>query len=170
LLIGKGNSRNQPAWSTFVVSGRSGRRYLPDRARLLADGVWLDYGHTRCSLRVKLEADQVRVAAALGGAAEPTRLQLQLRLQPSTRLRLADGTAVELGEKLARIEQPPGELSIGPGHWSIELPRPWTLDWPVGPFNPYAKDGAAPLDQAAGILGIDLPASGWLELIVRRGA
>ncbi|MFQ6048522.1 MAG: hypothetical protein ACE5K7_04085, partial [Phycisphaerae bacterium] len=139
LLIGRGNSRNQPAWSTFVVCGPTGRRYLPDQARLLDDGVQLHYGPTRCTLQVALQPDQARIGASVGGTSQPARLQLQLPLRPATKLQCPDGTQVELTGQAAstrRIAQPAGRLSVGPGLWSIELPRPWSLDWPVRPFNP----------------------------------
>jgi hypothetical protein len=170
LLIGQGNSRNQPAWSTFVVAAPAGRRYLPDRSGLLPDGVWLDYGPTRCSLRLELHQAEARILAALAGAAEPTMLQLQLRLRPGLTLRLSDGSSHQLGTQPVRIEQPPGTLSIGPDRWSIDLPRPWSLDWPVRPFNPYAKDGYAPIAQAAAILALPLSADNPTQLTVRPGS
>ncbi len=169
LLIGKGNSRNQPEWSTFVVAGRDGRRYLPDRAGLLSDGVWLDYGRTRCIVRVDLSAERARIGAAVTGASEPARLQLQLRLGAGMAVRGSDGARATLSSQPVRLDEAAGVLTVEPAGWSIELPRRWSLDWPVAPFNPYAKDGSAPPEQAAGILGVDVPAAGEVWLTVRRG-
>ncbi len=39
--------------------------------------------------------------------------------------------------------------------WWIDLPADATFQYPVSPFNPYAKDGRAPLEEAVGIVLAD---------------
>ena len=105
----------------------------------------------------------------MAGASEPARLQLQLRLAAGMAVRGSDGARVTLSSQPVRLDEPDGVLTVEPHGWSIELPRRWSVDWPVAPFNPYAKDGSAPPEQAAGVLGVDLPADGEVWLTVRRG-
>ena len=58
LVVGGGNSREQPEWSTFVVGSGSEVLYLPDWAELHPgdgeDGLRLGYGGQRCSLEVRI--------------------------------------------------------------------------------------------------------------------
>ena len=168
LLIGGGNSRQQPAWSTFVVASPEGRRYLPGRAGLTDDGLWLDYGPTRCVLAWELSDDAATLHAHLSKAPHPTTLQLQLRLRPGVAVRCGD-RQVTVSTNRMHVDKQRGTLDVGPGAWRIDVPSHWTLDWPIAPYNPYTKDGSAPIDQAVAVFSVAVPAQGSVSVTMRRG-
>jgi hypothetical protein len=57
---------------------------------------------------------------------------------------------------------------IAHGGWRIQLVAGSRFTWPVMPFNPYTADGAAPIDEATGVLRVPLdgePVAVTLEII-----
>ena len=94
------------------------------------------------------------------------------RQRGSGMLGVPDMQRLDMGIAMSHFELSATEAGLS-GTWAIqdpgiELPRRGSLDGPVAPFNPYAKDGSAPPEQAAGVLGVDVPAEGELWLTVRR--
>jgi len=128
LLIGGGNSKDQPEWSTFIAGGR----FVPDAGELTDDGrgVTLTYGDLRCTLTLDLSADEaVLEASAEGGSALN---QLVVRVPRGTPLRCASGLAAETGDEL--LDWPSREIPAPP---SIPTPstarRPMARVWRCSP-------------------------------------
>jgi hypothetical protein len=162
LIVGGGNSKRQPAWSTFAVGEGEDLVYLPGAATLHPgedrDAVSLTYAGQTCFAEVAVQSDerlQVRLAAAPGAAAV-AHLVLKLRLGETLRTGegdefAVDETCIDGDSSLAWIEH---------NGWRLYLPEGSQFAWPVLPFNPYAADDAAPLDEAAAVLTVPLGETG----------
>jgi hypothetical protein len=135
LIVGGGNSKDQPTWSNFVV----GEKFLPQSARLLTDGVMLDYGTACCVLRVHCDENEATLTYHLESGSQPVTCHLLLHVVPDRPLTTGDGW-------------------ISHGGWRLHLPDDATFEYPVSPFNPYAKEGNAPLEQAVGVVSARLDA------------
>jgi hypothetical protein len=160
LVIGGGNAKDQPAFSTFVVGSGDEQHYLPVAAALhpleSADSVSLTYGEHTCTLQVAVEdAHHLRLtfAAPAGVAA---RAQVPLKIRTGTPLQTATGAEFETGRTPVAITAESAGGWVSHGGWRISLPAGSTLNWPVSPFNPYAADGAGPLDEASAVLAVPL--------------
>lgn len=155
LLIGGGNSKEQPEWSSFVADGR----YLPDRARLVGDGcgVALAYGNVYCLLELEMEPGSVTITgqAEKGSAVQ----QLVLNIKRGQTLRTATGLQTVLAETPVNWDTRQLGEWLHVGGWRIELPHGARLQWPSVAFNPYAADGAAPHGAEMGILSAHLEGS-----------
>ncbi|GIV78119.1 MAG: hypothetical protein KatS3mg050_2513 [Litorilinea sp.] len=176
LVIGGGNAKDQPEFSTFVVGeGVVGegpdRLYLPTGATLQpgaeADGVVLAYGEHVCTLQVAIEDGQGMRLTLSGPEDAPAWGQLAFKLRPGQPLQTGNGENRSV--TAAAWSYTAGENDwIAHGPWRLELPAGATVRWPVHPFNPYAADGAGPLEEAAAIVTVPLdrgPATLRLEPI-----
>jgi hypothetical protein len=149
LIIGGGNSKEQPAFSNFIL----GDDYLPTGGRLVEGGIELDYRTATCSILVEHAADEtlLTLSADLPTGAEDVQCRLPIRVVPGKPLRASDGRALSTDGHHIRLTAK--EVGwIGGENWRIDLPASATFEYPVSPFNPYAKDGAAPLDEAVGMI------------------
>lgn len=138
LVIGGGNSKNQPGWSSFVTAGR----YLPDAGRVAGDGrgVLLHYGDVRCALNLDVRPDAVAIEASAEGASAVH--QMVLRIGRGVALRCASGLEAVTEAPLNWSTREMGDW-LEAGGLRMELPAGARLRWPSMPFNPYAIDGAA---------------------------
>ena len=161
LIIGGGNSKDQPIWSTFTVGKEP--TYLPGAAALQpgddADVLSLTYGNHTCTLTMHIVGRERLEIAMSGPADNAARGRLLLRLSPNNSLRTASGTELPTDMSGWSVDdRQTGGWVIHRG-WRISMPHNSTLTWPVYPFNPYAADGAAPIEEAVAILSIPLGAS-----------
>jgi hypothetical protein len=152
LVIGGGNSKIQPEWSTFAAGGR----YLPDSGRLTdeGDGVVLQYGDVSCGLALELTETEARLTArAQDGMAVNN---LVLPLKRGERVRTEAGVDVELGEHALALE--PAQIGAWVQLGSLRLTVPWgtRLHWPSYPFNPYAIDAAPEKGSETALLSAGL--------------
>lgn len=163
LILGGGNSKEQPEWSSFLADGR----YLPDRARLVQEScaVAFAYGKVYCLLELELDPEGVTVIAHVekGSAVQ----NLVATIKRGARLTTASGLETVCGEQpIVWNSRQMGEwLQVkGTGSpWQIEIPHGTRLQWPSYPFNPYAADGAPPHGSEVGILSVPLdgPSVKW---------
>lgn len=152
LLLGGGNSKDQAEWSSFVAGGR----LLPDQGGLLpeGDGVALQYGKVRCTLRLRFEGNAVRIEGAAEGG--PALQQFIVWAKGGETVRSEQGLEAKLGADA--IYWRPQQL----GAWleiagcRIEVPHGADFRWPTAAFNPYAIDGAAPFGAEHGMLAARL--------------
>ncbi|MCC6457142.1 MAG: hypothetical protein IT328_19465 [Caldilineaceae bacterium] len=159
LIIGGGNAKSQPAFSNFVFTNGSEPLYLPDSAHLRSDAardtVELDYGGPRGVLTVEPQ-DNTRLLLQLEAPAQPAHSkvvgQLMFRIAPGDTLRTGAGAEVVVDETPITFTAEEAGGSIAQGKWRIHLPAGSIFQWPVAPFNPYAADGAAPIEEAAAIV------------------
>lgn len=173
LLIGGGNSRHDPFFSTFDVGENGGRRLEPDaisfRSNSTGETIRFRYGKCACLLRLRWESKSV--------------LEFTFELPPSTRknatvvagftMKLKIGSSLAWRSGGAKGVQGQAKLSartatevswgasracskrviIGEG-WSLEMPEESTLLWPVYPYNPYAVDNASPASEAVAAVSV----------------
>lgn len=179
LLIGGGNSKYTPKFSTFnVVRGRR-HTLVADESTVAFDGeaarLDMDYDGVRCvcSLDV-LGADAVRFRFSAEDR-RPTEGEdvtvtgrLLLRLFRGEKL-THQGHTSEIDPKatLAWKLGPDAPLSSGRG-WVLECPGSATIEWPEYPFNPYAIDNTAPEDCAMSVVAMTLlPDRPAAEIVLR---
>ena len=160
LLIGGGNSREQPEWSSFVVEIEGGTAYLPDSAQLERDGdvdtVKMTYAGCTCTLSTQIvSADHLQLTA-LGATGQPSRAQFLLQLDPAHALRTGLGDQLTLNADPISLSAEKAGGAIEHRGWRVVLPPGSRVEWPVLPFNPYTEDGAAPVDEAVAILSVPL--------------
>jgi hypothetical protein len=171
LIVGGGNSKNQPQWSTFSVGQDEDLAYLPGAAALHpgqdSDGVSLTYaGHT-CRVEIRV-ASEDRLAVSLAGTARAAvTAHLVFKLRLGEELQSSTGEQTTVGEERIEVEAGASGAWVAHHGWRVTLPAGSQLLWPVLPFNPYAADDAAPIDEAAAILSVPLgeePVSVVLEV------
>ncbi len=174
LIIGGGNTKLQPYWSTFTVGNprllehRPGDTnpdfkppvdllWVPERATLLtakhAPGLQLRYGKETCTVTVRVIRDRrlqltYRTSPPKG---EPVEAHLPF-LKRQGGLRLANGRRIYLNHAPIEI---PAEETGGSMEWhgmGVTIPAGSRLLWPALQHNPYKKDGSSPLDNARLVL------------------
>lgn len=170
LIIGGGNSKNQPAWSTFAVGSGTQVSHLPVAADLSPgadrDALALTYpapgsGETtgvpaECVLALQIVSRECLEIYLTGTVQAPAEAHLTLKLDPGKPLRTGAGTTLALDEPPIDLDTEASGGWVAWGRWRITVPAGCRFQWPVSPFNPYAADGAAPLDEAAGVLTVPL--------------
>lgn len=169
LTVGGGSSRLQPAFHTFSVLERGTLHVAPDAARIESnaggeDVLCLEFGPVRCTLGVRLLADQsvcLRWRADWPAMAPDVSvtagLTLPYLLDRDAQSSLAGTTPETLGARkdVVWIERPAAPLppwTLSVGRLQVDLPAGTTFHWPEYPFNPYAIDNAAPAESAVGAL------------------
>jgi hypothetical protein len=186
LIVGGGNTKLQPLWSSFTVgdtallehvpgdedpdfSVRPGLLHVPDRAQLDSSGedirLQLDYGATECSIVLVQEGeDEMRIELAqrtderakATNSAGPVQAHLTLMPRIGQPLRAHDGSELALGASEIIIDAVEGGW-IEHGNWRLTLPSGSRCCWPVLPHNPYRKDGLATIEEARLVVSIPLP-------------
>lgn len=164
LILGGGNTKLQPLWSTFTVGDTAllshkpgdespnfapppGLLHVPDAATLSTTppALALRYGGADCRVRVDLsEPDKARLLYAVGSLPEqPVAAHLTLLPRMGQDWETASGKTGKLGSEPFRLG--PGEAGAWLAHngWRISLPPGASVVWPVLPHNPYKKDGSA---------------------------
>ncbi len=175
LILGGGNTKLQPRWSTFTIGDLNllrhkagdedprftpgaGLVHIPTAARLLDGnrfGVELDYSGKRGTVAVATAGGNRMEIAYSGDKTMTAHLQLLPRMgkeltAASGRRQLLDATSVLWK---------PGEA----GEWielagvRVTVPKDATVAWPVLPHDPYKKDGRA--EPLQGRIVVDLPLS-----------
>ncbi len=157
LIVGGGNSKDQPEWSNFVA----GDVHLPTSARLTLTGVVLDYAGARCELEiVHAESEAVLTCRCCKPPEGDRRIvcRLPLHIVPGKEITTAAGRSFPAdGDAIAVTGKDAGGW-IAHNGWRLDLPAGAAFEYPVRPFNPYAKDGRGPLDQAIGTVTAHLTA------------
>jgi hypothetical protein len=175
LIIGGGNTKLQPLWSTFTVGDVSllthtpgdedpkflpppGISHVPSEAKLDPDAtaLHLTYGDVQVHATVELDDQQATLVYALDSETSQP-VAGHAILMP--RMKRPWSTA---SDKHGTLSDEPIELKAGDaGAWlqldrvRIALPENASIHWPVLPHNQYRKDGHA--EPAEGRLVIALP-------------
>lgn len=179
LIISGGNTRLQPAWSTFTVGDpallahragdedpdftvRPGLDHLPASVTLRADelGLDLDYAGVPATVRLELSDDSATVRYRLHGRSDRP-VAAHAALVPRL------GEPWRAGSHAGILDETPIRLSgadcdgwFAHRGWRLSLPAEAIIEWPVLPHNPYTKDGSAELDEARIVITLPLPAPG----------
>lgn len=164
LILGGGNTKLQPLWSTFTVGDvnllfhkpgdenpnfipPAGLVHVPTNASLDSDStrLILEYSSVKCQLSVDLtDPHRARVVYATSGAG-PDAIAAHVTFLP------------HLGGAWSTASGKSGTISgesftLGPGEsgdwfahhgWRVHLPAQAIVQWPVLPHNQYVKDGHA---------------------------
>ena len=154
LIVGGGNSKEQPGWSNFVVGDLS----LPTSARLLDDGVELSYGEARCTIQAEIGEEETALTFSLASSAVegPVRAQLPLHIVPGEPLSTASGATFPTDGTPVSLTQETSGGHIHHNGWELRLPEGAVFEYPISPFNPYAKEGNAPLAEAVAVVRVEL--------------
>jgi hypothetical protein len=169
LILGGGNTKLQPLWSSFTIgnpallshksgdqnpnfSEPAGLTHVPSNATLAPTGmaVSLDYNSSRCGIQLALtDTNKAQVSYSVDKISGNAPIEAHVTLLPSlgkswrTAARIMGeirGDAIKLQtEELGGWFEDNG--------WRIEVPAGSTLSWPVLPHNPYRKDGHAELSE-----------------------
>lgn len=185
LILGGGNTKLQPGWSTFTRGDTSllqhkpgdespnflppaGLLHVPTAARLLRDnrlGVELEYGEARGEVRLNvLGAERLEYSAS----GDPA-LAAHVTVLP----RMGQAVTSASGKRAEFSGQPFTWTGGAAGEWielagvRLVLPPRASVRWPVLPHNPYRKDGRAGPEE--GRLVIDLPPGAPARLVVQVG-
>ena len=180
LILGGGNTKLQPLWSTFTMGDTSllkhqrgdenpdfsvpaGLLHVPSKASLESKGqvLTLEYGQTACSVALDLnEKDRARLTYVARSPAGTTSIEAHLTFLPAPgkSWRTASGKTGRLGEAPFKLTARQAGAWFEHNGWRVELPEKSSLTWPVLPHNPYRKDGRAEPEE--GRIVLSLPISG----------
>ena len=175
LIVGGGNARLQPLWSTFAAGNtgllhhvpgneepnfgaRPGLIHLPERVSLSCHGkscgLELRYGEEDCRVTVEpLNDAQVRLVYAATQRGEmPVEAHVPLVPRLDEPLCLSSGERIRLGEE--RLELSAEWISHA--GWKLSLPVGARLVWPALPHNPYRKGGEATIEEGLMVVVVSL--------------
>lgn len=164
LIVGGGNTKMQPLWSTFTVGDTSLLAHTPgdespdfnpkgplwhvpsDAVIIQSDpiGVKLKYGDEDCEIWVQ-PVDDTRLNLRVYSTAEsgqPVEAHLTLIPRLSEPLKTESGMEKNLKTDQFTLTAEEAGGCISHAGWRIELPDGSKVIWPVIPHNPYVKDGA----------------------------
>ena len=169
LIVGGGNTKLQPGWSSFTVGDMAllahkagdtspdfqpkGELYhVPEAAKLVPDppvGLELTYGPETCRVRVEAEDDRTVLYQVEASRESKLPVMAHLTLPPRMGETLTTG-----GGREFKVGDDPIELSSAEvggqltyGGCRFVLPEVATVHWPVLPHNPYRKDGRASVKE-----------------------
>ena len=172
LVIGGGNTKLQPYWSTFTVGDPSlfqhkpgdespdftpeiDLLWTPDKATITTQGkttrMTLTYGEVQCGVSVEVRDDGAMALTYQAPAKK--RLEAHMPLMRRTaNLHLATGKILKLSheELLVNSDETGGWVVFG--GLKMTVPRGALLRWPARHFNPYKKDGSSPIRLAKLVL------------------
>lgn len=182
LILGGGNTKLQPLWSTFTAGNPellrhrpgdedpdftppAGLIHVPTAARLETSvpALVLDYGDARCRVEVDLtHPSRARLVYSLESeTTHPVKAHIPFMPAMGKAWKTAAGTSGTLSATSWRLG--PGEAGSWFAHdgWRVSLPAGATVTWPVLPHNQYRKDGSA--TPAEGKIVVTLPFSGQVR-------
>jgi hypothetical protein len=148
LILGGGNTKLQPLWSTFTVGdvnklkhtpgdqnpnffGLPGLLHMPTDAKLHADKLELDltYYETKCHVRVDTSSPNQATLVYWVDEIPPQGVAAHVPLLIDSKTIASD------------IDKARGKDQLAHRGWRISIPPGATLAYPVAPHNPYTKDG-----------------------------
>ena len=164
LVIGGGNTKLQPRWSTFTLGDpallpqspgeeepdffpRGDFWHVPNRGAVREKegvvGLDLGYGERSCRVVLKVvDEDGLQLCFQVDGGSHEARGHLTLLPHLDQPLHLDSGQYT-LGTEA--LELPASKIEHA--GWRLELPVGSQVLWPVLPHNPYRKDGEADLEE-----------------------
>lgn len=155
LIIGGGNSKNQPELSNFIVSNGKRMMYIAENAEVKeykdSDILLLNYGGNLCTIKPKIVSDEEFIIKYGGKTVSnnvSVRYNLTLLASPGKVLRTAAGFKKKFSEEIIMLEYEEIGRWISNETCIIYIPPNVKLLWPVKPFNPYKMDGSSPLTSA----------------------
>ncbi|MBV9865624.1 MAG: hypothetical protein JO316_09760 [Abitibacteriaceae bacterium] len=178
LILGGGNTKLQPLWSTFTYGDTNllvhkegdeqpnflpppGLLHVPSAARLDPTNLTLGltYGPAQCSVHLDLiDPQQARLVYAVEHLPEaPVAAHLTFLPHLGQRWQTASGKSGTLGPQPLHLTAEEAGAWFEHNGWRVSLPPGSSLIWPVLPHNPYRKDGHA--EPSEGRIVLVLPFS-----------
>ncbi|MGQ9630496.1 MAG: hypothetical protein ACUVXI_09310 [bacterium] len=152
LVIGGGNSKDMPEFSSFSVQEGGKLIYKPTYSSLSfspeGDSIHLRYGDTLCGITSSFpDGDRIRLTFALMKG-EPDRVEagFTIYLPPGGEIAVRGAEAL-LRDGSSRLSLP-GEGKIQGDEFTISSSPGATIIYPLLPFNPYDRKGIAPREHA----------------------
>lgn len=180
LVLGGGNSKLQPYWSTFTigdvtgfhfmpaVNGKepdflppAGLRHIPTGAKLVANdkefGLDLDYGGQRVAVRLKVLDDNhlEYTWSAVKVNEKPLVAHATIYPHYGEMLTSASGKNVEVADEPFQWPRGAAGAWIDHAGFRLLIPKDATVHGPETPWNPYTLDGRP--DRHSGLLVVDMP-------------
>jgi hypothetical protein len=174
LIVGGGNTKLQPLWSTFTVGETSlmkwqpgnenpnfrpppGLVHIPREAALVPETttVRLTYADlTPCTVSIKTRDATTAKLIYTAPPGKDVAAHVTLIPQMKEQWRTASGKGGSLAKP---FELKPGEAGGWIEHhgWRLWLPPQASVTWPALPHNPYTKDGHAEMNE--GRIVVTLP-------------
>ena len=190
LVLGGGNTKLQPLWSTFSVGDPSllahqpgdenptfepaGELYhVPSEASIVDDGLAtlaLQYGPESCRITVEASDDQCLSIRLSSTRSSGLAVSAHLTFIPC----LGEELVTEAGHRSVlsedAVELRADEIGQWLQHhgWRAGVPAAATLTWPVLPHNPYRKDGSATPEEGRLVLTVPLSEAGGEQEVTLR--
>jgi hypothetical protein len=177
LVVGGGNTKLQPYWSTFTVGDPSLLRHepgdeapnflpdipllwTPDEGRLGLAGeaptLAVKYAEAACSVTAAAQADGRLMLTYRAPAGQQIEGHMPL-LNRGPKLRLADGRRVLLGDDEFVLGSDETGDHFAYASLSVTVPPGASLRWPALQHDPYTKDGHSSLNAAKLVLCLPFP-------------
>ncbi len=172
LLVGGGNSKNQPEWSSFAIRDGGEVFHIPDSALIETDGesARATFSVGGRKFRIVAEFVDERAVALCWTGPESSVGRVPLRLGVGTCLKTAAGETIEVHPDAAlSLDAARCGRHIDYAGIRIRLPESYVITWPVRPFNPYTKDGRSPIENAVAMVEFPL-SSHEVRLVFEEGA
>lgn len=178
LIVGGGNTKLQPAWSSISVGDEGLLRHrpgdtkpaflpkgqlfhVPSQAALMIEpqtALELKVGPETCSIRIEIQDARhlVYQLERKGGSDLPVAAHLTILPRLGKPLTAGTGRTVKLGAE--PVEWGPAELggSVRHAGFALRVPNSAALCWPVLPHNPYRADGRAEPQEGRIVIRIPL--------------
>lgn len=166
LIIGGGNTKMQPLWSTFTAGDilelkhtpgdespdfkpQGNLIHIPDQSSLLrngeAVGLSLRYGEANCRFTVHAKSDTKMKLVYEVDEGSDERLEAHVTFLPllDQPLKLSTGETIDLEKDECDCEC----AGFDHGGWRVSLPVGSRLVWAALPHNPYRKGGEAEIGE-----------------------
>ncbi|NOX55899.1 MAG: hypothetical protein GXP27_15940 [Planctomycetes bacterium] len=164
LIVGGGNTKLQPLWSTFTVGDVSllkhrpgdtrpnfippeGLQHVPSQAALDPDGLSLvlSYGPETCRVTVDVSHQDRAVLTyeTTTQSGQPVEAHVTLLPHLDAPWRTESGRRGTLSGKPLRLTSEETGAWFAHSGWRISVPQGASIVWPALPHNPYRKDGRA---------------------------
>ncbi len=177
LILGGGNTKLQPAWSTFTVGDpvllahtpgdetpdflpQGALHHTPSAAKLVLEpdpGLDLTYGPETCRVRITVKNQHTLEYHLEATKASQLPVAAHLTLIPhiGQALTTAGGANITLGNDPISLAPKQIGGSVTYANCRLRLPESASLRWPALPHNPYRKDGRA--EPLEGRIVISIP-------------
>ena len=168
LIVGGGNTKLQPLWSTFTVGdvslltheagdeepdfrAREGLIHVPECAKVQDDDarptVTLKYGEEDCRVTIKPGGDRELTLILASSVETGAHVEAHVTLIAHLGEGVGSGTgSVDVLDEAEILWESPGWIAHA--GWRLTVPDGGRVVWPVLPHNPYRKDGAAMIEEA----------------------
>jgi hypothetical protein len=176
LIVGGGNTKMTPLWSTFTAGDTkllahkpgdenpdfrepAGLLHVPTDVKLDPKTMTLrpSYGPAQCEVSVKTPDDKTAVITYALTSKSDLPVEAHVTLVPEVKKEwsTASGKKGALGEEPIRLTADETGGWFAHNGWRVTVPPGSTLQWPVLPHDQYVKDGQGKLNE--GRIVITLP-------------